>query len=143
MATLPSRKITAAFIGVFVVGVLVGWLNATSIYETRFSGFLNRTGDPVNLANRFNQKYTMDYQLSADQQAKIAPLTQDVAQRLYQLRHQFGADIISTLDDFHAKVAEQMTPDQRAAYAKANEDRKKRMTALLLSDPPSAKQGQK
>lgn len=147
MATLPSRKITAAFIGVFVIGVVVGWLNATNINnltdDAKVSQFMNRANDPVSMAARINQKYAADYRLTPEQQARIAPLANEAAQHLYQLRHQFGVDVIAAMDEFHSKVAGQMTDEQRGIYAKANEDRKTRMTRLLLADPPQPAQGQK
>jgi len=143
MGLFPLRKVTASFIGVFIIGVVVGWLNATNLANTKFAGFLNRTNDPVSMVNRINQKYITEYQLTPEEQARIAPLTKEMAQHLYQLRHQFGTDIIATLDEYHQKVAEQMTPEQREVYAKANEDRKNRMVSLLLADPATSNQSQK
>jgi len=143
MGLFPLRKVTASFIGVFIIGVAVGWLNASLWSDTKFINFLNRTNDPVSMANRINQKYLNEYQLTPDEQTRIAPLTKELAQHLYQLRHQFGTDIIATLDEFHQKIAKEMTPAQREMYAKANEDRKSRMVSLLLADPPKPDPGQK
>jgi len=143
MGLFPLRRVTASFIGVFIIGVIVGWLNAANLADTKFTGFLNRTNDPVSMASRINQKYLTEYQLTPEQQARIAPLTQEMAQHLYQVRRQFGTDIIATLDEYHRKIAEQMTPAQRELYTKANEDRRSRMVSLLLADPPKPVQGSK
>ena len=125
----------------------MGWLNATNINsltdDAKVSRFMNRANDPVSMAARINQKYTADYRLTPDQQARISPLVDEAARHLYQLRHQFGVDVIAALDEFHAKVAGQMTDEQRGLYAKANEERKTRMTHLLLAEPPQPAQSQK
>ena len=140
---LPSRKITAAFAAVFLVGVLVGGLIGMDLTDTQLSGFLKRTSDPDGMVTRIDQKYLKDYQLTPDQQARIEPLTRTMAQRLNQIRTQFGVDVIATVDDYHAKVAEQMNPSQREAYEKANIDRKKRMNSMLLLNESSPSPGQK
>ncbi len=142
MSMLPSRKITAVFIAVFFIGAIIGGLVMMDYTDTRLSRFLNNTGDPESMAARINQKYITDYHLTSDEQSHIAPLVKEMTQQLYQERRQFGTNIISTMDEYHQKIGEQMTPEQRDAYNKVNEDRKKRLNGLLLSDPPPS-QGQK
>jgi hypothetical protein len=134
----PSRKVVAAFVAVFVMGAIVGVLNESLFYDMRFPRFLSGTNDPASMTTRINQNLVKKYNLSDDQQKKIAPLTQAMAQRLYQLRRQFGADFIATLDDYHEKVAAEMTPNQRADYAKLNEERRKRAMDMLLPDQAPA-----
>lgn len=138
----PSRKIIAAFIGVFLIGALVGGLVVWDLSDMKLSRFLNRTSDPASMAARINQKYIDDYHLSPEEQARIAPLTKEMADQLYQVRRRFGADIISTLDNYHQKIGAEMTPEHRAAYEKANIERKNRMSSLLL-DPAAPAQEQK
>jgi len=137
---LPSRKLSAAFFGVFLIGAAVGALVLISFSDMRFTRFLTSTSDPISMAARINQKYVKEYQLSADEQARIAPLTQQMTQQLYMTRRQFGVDIIATLDDYHRKIGEQMSPEHRAAFEKANIDRKKWMSTMLLLDQPAAGQ---
>jgi len=143
MAMLPARKIIAAFIGVFLMGALVGWLVALDLTDTKLSHFFQTTSDPDSMAARINQKYVKDYQLTPDEQSRIAPLTEEMTRQLYQDKRQFGIGVMATLDDYHGKIAEQMTPDQRALYEKANDERKKRMNSMLLLDQTSPAQGQK
>jgi hypothetical protein len=140
---LPSRKITAAFAGVFLIGALAGGLLTSTWKDADFSSFLTKTSDPKGMASRISQKYVRDYQLSADEQARIAPLIEEMTQHLYLDRRQFGVDILATLDDYHAKIGAQMSPDHRQAYEKANQERKRRMSTMLLLDQPDAVQGQK
>ncbi len=140
---LLSRKITAAFAAIFIIGVLVGMLIAWDLADTKLSDFMKKTGDPTSMVARIDQKYSKDYQLTPDEQSRIHPLTKEMAQHLYQVRQQFGMDILATLDDYHQKIGEQMTPAQREAYDKANADRKKRMSAMLLLDQNPSDQGQK
>jgi hypothetical protein len=134
MSMLPSRKITAAFAGVFFIGTMIGGLVMMDYTDTRLSRFLNNTSNPEIMAARINQKYRTEYQLTSEEQARIEPLVREMAQHLYQERRQFGADIMGTLDDYHQKIAEQMTPEQRAAYGKVNDERKKRISSLLLNE---------
>jgi uncharacterized membrane protein len=142
MSMLPSRKVIAAFIGVFLMGAIVGGLVMMDYTDTRLSRFLNHTSNPDAMASRINQKYLNDYQLTLDEQNRTAPFVKEMAQHLYQERRQFGMEVMNTLDEYHQKIAEQLPPEKREAYKKANEERKKRMSSLLL-DPTISPQGQK
>lgn len=139
---LPSRKITAAFIGVFLIGAIVGGLIVMDYTDTRLSRFINNSRAPEANAIRINQKYVKDYQLTPDEQKLIEPLVKEMTQQLYQERRQFGTEIIGTLDEYHQKIGELMTPEQRAAYEKVNAERKKWMSKVLLYQA-SETQGQK
>jgi len=143
MSLVLSRKVIAAFVGVFFMGAGVGALVMKDFSAQRISNFINYTGDPASNAARINQKYVHDYHLTAEEQARIAPLVREMTQHLYEERRQFGVAIIKTLDDYHEKISVQMTPEQSAAYSKVNEERKKWLTNLLLSDPTPTAQGQK
>jgi hypothetical protein len=143
MSILPSRKATAAFLGVFLIGAVAGGLLMTAFQDMRLSQFLVRTGDPKSMATRINQKYITEYNLTPDEQTRIAPLLQQMTQQLYLTRRQFGVDIIATLDDYHRKIGEQMLPEHRDAYNQANEERKKRMSAMLLLDQAPTDSGAK
>jgi hypothetical protein len=136
-AMMPSRKLAWVFVGIFLIGALVGGLVVWDFSDNQLPTFLKRTSDPASMAVRINQKYITDYQITPDQQSKIEPLTKDMTQHLFQLRNQFAADVISTMDDYHAKVSLVLTPDQQAAYAKANSARKQRMSAMLFLNQSS------
>ena len=142
-SVLPSRKIAAAFAAIFLMGALAGGLVTWDLTDTKLSGFMKKTTDPDSMAARIDQKYVKDYQLTPDQQSRIEPLTKDMTQHLYRIRSQFAVDIISTLDDYHGKVAELMTPTQREAYEKANAERKQRMSSMLLLNQSSPTPSQK
>ncbi len=60
-----------------------------------------------------------------------------MAQHIYQVRHQFGLDVMSTLDEYHEKIAAQLTPEHRAAYKEAIGAREKKLSSLLLLDQSS------
>jgi hypothetical protein len=132
---LPSRKLALAFAGVFLIGAGVGGLLVFTLQDMRLSKFLTHTGDPKSMALRLSQKYAREENLTPDEQARIAPLTRDMADRLYQLRRRFGLDIVATLDDYHQRIGAQMTPEHRRLFDQANEERKKRMSAMLLLEP--------
>lgn len=136
MTLIPSRKITAIFIGVFLVGVLVGGLLVNVFQDAKLARFFNSTNDPKSMAERINQKYIREDKLTPEEEARIAPITQEMTQRLRQVRQQFGVDIIATLDDYHSRIGAQMTPDHRAIFQKANDERIKRMKTMLLLDHP-------
>ena len=143
MAMRPTRKIIADFIGVFLIGALAGGLVTWSYTDTRLSTFMSRTNDPDRMVARIDKKYADEYRLTPDEQSRIEPLTKEMTRRLYQIRRQFGVDVIATLDDYHGKIAEQMDATQREAYEKANEERKKRMSVMLLPDQNLPGQAQK
>jgi hypothetical protein len=143
MSIFPSRNVTVTFLFVFLIGTVVGGLLVKAFQDIRFSQFLVHTADPKSMAARINQKYATEYQLTPDEMTKIEPLTQQMTQQLYLTRRQFGVDIIATLDDYHHRIAEQMIPEHRAAYEKANVERRKRMSSMLLLDQAPADAGAK
>jgi hypothetical protein len=140
---LSSRKLTLSFVGTFLIGAAAGALLMWDLTDTQLARFMNKTNDSETMQSRINQRYAKDYQLTPEQQAKIAPLVNEMSQHLTQVRRQFAVDILGTLDDYHQKIGQQMTPDQRAAYDKSNAARKQRLSALLLIDPTAASAGQK
>lgn len=140
----PTRKIVAEFVGVFLVGALAGGLLVSSTTDTPLMAFMNKAANkPDAIVARINKKYAQDFNLSPDEIAKIQPLVQEMAQHIYQSRHQFGLDILSTLDDYHAKIAAQLTPEHRDVYEKAMVDRRKQLSAVLLPDPSGSSDDQK
>ena len=137
---LPSRRVAATFLCVFILGAIAGGLISLNFADMRFYNFLNRTNDPASLADRINKNLLRDYHLDADEQARIAPITRDMAQKLYDLRRRFGSDVIATMEASHQKISDQMNPSQRAAYAKANEERRQRAVSMLMPKAVSAQQ---
>jgi hypothetical protein len=135
---IPSRKLAAMFLCVFLLGAAAGALLAMNFADPRFSTFLNKTSDPAALAQRIDKRLASQFQLDADEQARISPLTKGMAQNLYQLRLKFATDVLATIDSTHEKIAAQMTPAQRAAYVKDNEGRRQRAVAMLMPPAPSA-----
>jgi hypothetical protein len=129
---VPSRKLAAMFFCVFALGGVAGALLAMNLGSMRFSAFLDRTGDPTSLARRLDKKLAYQYHLDPSEQAKIAPIAQEMAQNLYQIRRTFADNVLATLDDAHAKIGAQMTPEHRAAYQKDNVERHQRAAAMLL-----------
>jgi len=144
MTMRPTRKIIAEFAGVFLIGALAGGLLSYCYTDRELSSFMTRTNEPeAQMAARISKKYADQYQLTPDEQKRIQPLIDEMAQSIYKVRHQFGVDIISTLDGYHQEIATQLNPDHRDTYVKAMEVRKKNLGALLLPDQGSPTQGQK
>lgn len=135
---VPSRKLAVMFFCVFTLGGVAGALLAMNLGSMRFSAFLNRTGDPASLALRLDKKLAAQYHLDPAEQAKIAPVTKEMARNLYQIRRTFADNVLAALDDAHAKIGAQMTPEHRAAYQKDNVARHQLAAAMLL---PSASPG--
>jgi hypothetical protein len=127
------------FLCVFLLGAAAGALLAINFADPRFATFLNKTSDPAALAQRVDKKLASQYKLDADEQARIAPLTEKMAQTLFQLRKQFAVQALATLDASHAEIAAQMTPEQSAAYVKDNIARRDRAVAMLM--PPATNAG--
>lgn len=143
MTMRPTRKIIAEFIAVFLIGALAGGLLSRCYTDTQLTTFMSRTNDRTQLAKRINDKYAAQYHLTSDELKRIQPLIQEMADSMYKVRHQFGVDVVSTLDGYHQEIATQLNPDHRDAYLKAMAERKKTLTALLLPDQGSPTQGQK
>ncbi len=139
----PTRKIIADFIGVFLIGAVAGGLVTWTVTDTKLSTFMSRTNDPDSLVARIDKKYADEYHLTPDEINRAQPQIKEMAQHIYLVRHQFGLDIISILDDYHQKIAAQLTPEHRAAYEKAVADHDQKLNTLLLPDQSSPTPGSK
>lgn len=137
----PTAKIVAEFIGIFLIGGLAGGLLEWSYTDTQVATFMTRTNSPEWLAERINNKYETEYHLTPEEMKKIEPDIIAMARHIYLLRHQFGIDIISTSDEYHAKIAAQLTPEHRAIYEAAQQARKKSLTTMLLPAPSTQNSG--
>jgi hypothetical protein len=133
---IPSRKLAAMFLCVFGLGAVAGALLEINFGDPQFSTFLNKTSDPAALAQRVDKRLASQFHLDADEQTRIAPITKEMAQNLFDLRHKFALDVLATIDTEHGKIAAQMTPAQRDAYLKDIATRRARAVAVLM--PPTA-----
>ena len=144
MSMRSTRKIIAEFIGVFLIGAVAGGLVTSSYTDTQLTTFMSRTNDgPDSIAARITKKYADEYHLTPDELTRVQPEIGEMAQHVYQVRHQFGVDIMATLDEYHEKIAEQMTPEHRAAYDAAMAEHRKKLAGLLLPDQSSPTEGAK
>lgn len=140
----PTRKIIADFVGVFLIGALAGGLATWSYTDKQAATFLSHAADkPESIVARVNKKYVDELHLTPDELSRIQPMVIDMAQRTYQLRHQFGVDFMATFDEYHQKIGEQLTPEHRAAYETATAQRRVILNNLLLPDQSSPSQGSK
>ena len=142
-----SRIITGEFAAVFLIGVVVGGLVMWDVVVWNYpansglTNFMTKSNDSDSvMVDRINQKYVKEYHLTPDELNRIQPLVKEMAQHMSHIRRQFGIDIISTLKEYHQKIGDQMTPEHRQAFQLANQEREKRMSALLLLDDASAGQ---
>lgn len=144
MIMRPTRKIIADFVGVFLIGALAGGFVTWSFTDTQLSTFMTKTAaTPDSMVARMNKKYVDDYHLTPDELNRIQPTVKEMAQNIYQVRHQFGLDIMAALDKYHQEIAEQLTPEHRAVFEKAIAERKKKLNGLLLLDQGSPSEGSK
>jgi len=141
MPMRPTVKIIAEFVGVFLIGGLAGGLLEWSYTDNQMSSFMTRTTSADGLAQRISTRYQTDYHLTPEEMQKIQPDIVALAQHMSALRHQFGVDALSTLDEYHAKIAAELTPEHRAIYEAAQVERKKKMATLLLPDPVAQTSG--
>jgi hypothetical protein len=138
-----TRKLVAQFVGVFVIGALAGGLLTNSLSDTSLTMAMSHWNNADALEARIYAKYASDYQLTPEELQKIKPLTKQLAQDLYKIRHQFGVDVVDTLNRDHAAIAAQLNPEHRAAYEAKMTDRTGKLSAALLGDQSSPTQGQK
>jgi len=142
-AMANTRILIAQFVGVFVIGALAGGMMSYSFSDTSLAKAMNRWNNADTLEAVIDAKYAKDYQLTPDELAKIKPLTKQLAQDLYRIRHQFGVDIIDTLNRDHAAIANQLSPEHRAAYQSKMTGLTGKLSAALLGDQSSPTQDQK
>ncbi|HEX4141485.1 MAG TPA: hypothetical protein VHY09_14140 [Candidatus Methylacidiphilales bacterium] len=138
-----TRKLIAQFVGVFVIGALAGGLVSYSLSDTSLTMAMSHWNNADALEARINARYISDYHLTPDEMEKIKPLTKQLAQDLYKIRHQFGVDVIDTLNRDHAAIAAQLTPEHRSVYEAKMTDRTDKLSAALMGDQSSPAQGQK
>jgi hypothetical protein len=132
---LPSRKATASFIGVFVIGAVVGALVMWDLTDTELIKFMNKTNDPDSvIAARVKQKYIEQFHLTPEELDRTWPIMQEMSQHVSQERRQFAVRILAVLDDYHSKIAQQLAPEHRAAYQQYMDNRRKQISAMLLMD---------
>jgi len=141
-----TRKLIIDFVLVFVMGALAGGLLTWKIIDASLSSnlstFMSRTNDPDSMVARLNKRYVEDYHLTPDEMNRIQPVFNEMARNIYQVRHQFGVDIMATLDKYHQKIAEQLTPEHRKDYEKAIAEHKTKLASMLL-DQSSPTEGSK
>jgi len=144
MSMRPTHKIISEFIGVFLIGALAGGLVTWSCIDKQASTFMSRAADkPDSIVARINKKYADEFHLTPDELTRIQPIINEMAQHTYQVRHQFGLDFMTSFDDYHQKIAAQLTPEHRAAYEKAIAERRAKLSSLLLPDQSSPTEGAK
>jgi hypothetical protein len=132
-----NRKIIAEFVGVFLIGAAVGGLLTYSFSDNQIGAVMSHWNNADSLESRIDARYVKDYQLTPDEMTKIKPLVHQLAHDLYTVRHQFGVDVIDILTRDHQAIADQMTPEHRAAYEKKVAERTDQLHALLLGDQGS------
>jgi hypothetical protein len=140
---IVTRKITLAFLGVFIIGALTGVVLTMTFGSVKFTHFLDYTNDPQSMAKRINHKYISEYQLSAEEQEKIAPLVSEMTAQLYAERNQFAVSVLNTLDDYHNKISTLMTDEHSKAYQKDNIQRKEHISQMLMLKQNPDAQGAK
>jgi quinol monooxygenase YgiN len=132
-----TRKIVAEFAGVFLIGVAVGILVSNCFTDTQLVTVMAHWNDPDTLQAHIEARYVKDYQLTPDEMNKIKPLTKQLAQDLYKIRHQFALDVMGTLARDHNAIAKQLTPEHRAAYEAKMAERNTQLESVLLGDQSS------
>jgi uncharacterized membrane protein len=137
----PTRKIVAEFLGVFLIGSLAGGLVTWSYTDRQLTTFMTRSNSPESMVARINVRYEKDYHLTPDEMKRIQPQILAMARHVYLVRHQFGLDVLNTFDSYHEKIAEQLTPEHRAAYEAGMATRHKVMSDMLLPDQTATSQG--
>jgi hypothetical protein len=132
-----SRKLIAEFLGVFLIGVAAGAVLISSRSDAQLIAAMGHWNDPDTLEARISAKYANEYHLSPEEIEKIKPLTKELAQDLYKVRHQFGVDILNTLNRDHAAISAQLTPEHRNAFEAKTADWTGKLSAALLGDQNS------
>ncbi len=130
---LPSRRLSITFAAVFLIGIAVGALVMWDLSDVDMTQFMSKTNDPNDvMVKRITDKYVNTYHFTPDEMTRIHPLIVEMAQNVFQVRHDFGVNMLAAFDASHARIAAELTPEHRAVFEKATADRRKQLTVLLL-----------
>jgi uncharacterized membrane protein len=140
----PTRKIIAEFIAVFLIGSVAGGFVTWYFTDNQLSTFMSKAAEkPDSMVARLDKKYSEEYHLTPEELDRIHPILVEMARQMYQIRHQFGADVITTVDKYHQEIADQLSPEHKAVYEAAMAERHKKLSMLLLTDQGSPLPGAK
>lgn len=115
-----SRWLTAAaLVVIFLAGGVTGWLVGFSLRHPRPRSL--RRDDMV---EQMRARMTRDLSLTPAQAQKIDPLITQSAQELDRIRRESDDSVMRVIDEMHAKLAGDLTPEQVAKLAELNERRR-------------------
>jgi len=105
---------------IFIAGILTG-VALTVVLGPHFKRPMEQRGSRDHLLDFLTQRL----KLTADQQAKVQPITVDAEQKLHALHHEElerGSQIFKAMDD---QISALLTPDQQAELQKMESEREK------------------
>ena len=118
-----SRWLTAvALVVIFLAGAITGWLVGFSRRHPFF-----RPPRRDDLATQMRARFTRELALTPQQSEKIDPLIAQSAQELDRIRRESDERVVRVIDDMHAKMAGDLTPEQTTKLASMTERRRAMM----------------
>ena len=127
-----SRWLTiAALVVIFLAGTVTGWLFGLALSHRRPP----RPPRRDDMAAHMRERMARDLSLTAQQAEKIDPLITQSAGELDRIRKETDGRVMRIIDDLHAKVAAELTPDQ-VAKLKAVSERRRTMMRDGREGPP-------
>ena len=115
-----SRWLTAAaLVVIFLAGAVTGWLVGLSMRHPHF-----RPPRRDDMVAQMRARLARDLSLTPQQSEKIDPLITRSAQELDRIRRESDERVVKIMEEMHAKLAGELTPEQVTKLAAMNERRR-------------------
>jgi Spy/CpxP family protein refolding chaperone len=118
----PKLKLALALLAMFVLGAISG-VGLFSFCHFHFG----RPPGPQEIQDHLLHFLTDRLDLTADEQAKIKPITADFAQKADALRQQSAEQFKQLADATDDRIAQLITPEQKAELDKVRQERDQMM----------------
>lgn len=111
-------RVAVGVLVVFVAGVASGTF--AGAWQARHA-FAGRHGP--RMAERMRERFQQELDLTPEQMRNVAPILDETAQRLQEIRRETGRRVSETVAESHQRLAEHLTPEQQAELSRQLEQR--------------------
>lgn len=116
---------------IFVAGLFIGAVGSPFLMM-QFMQPPSRAGMSQHIFQRFQKELA----LTPDQSAQIKPLIDQMSSQMDTIRNETSKQISDRIDETNAKIAEFLTPEQKAKLERLEEERRKRFDKRPPLLPP-------
>ncbi|MBS0662765.1 MAG: hypothetical protein JSR48_05835 [Verrucomicrobia bacterium] len=117
-------KVIAAFVGIFVAGLLVGGLVTLRVVKARTT---SRMASTEQYGPFLMKRLVSRLDLTPAQQTKIQPMVDQAAEELHQVRRKAWSDSQAILERIDKEISAELTPAQQATFEKLQAEQRERI----------------